>query len=106
MFLPWGVGRSPRLPNTCLVPCNCLYACAAWGYSSPPISTALPWEAGALGSTVMVPRIQGCGRQKYQYTPGSSKVKLKLCPAARSPESHTSLSEVVVWTVGPWFVQV
>src|ERR1700694_3787157 len=76
-------------------------------YALTGISILAPsWGAGALGSMVMVLRIQGCGRQKYQYTPGSWNVKLKLWPAARSPESHTWLSEVVVWTVGPWFVQV
>src|SRR5437868_12238021 len=50
--------------------------------------------------------MNGCGRQKYQYTPGSVNAKLKLCPTARSPESRNPLSEVVVCTVGPLLVQV
>ena len=35
-----------------------------------------PCGAGAFGSMVIEPRMNGCGRQKYQYTPGSLKVKL------------------------------
>src|SRR5262249_20025861 len=62
--------------------------------------------AGALGSMVIVPRMNGCCRQKYQYTPGSAKLKLKLSPTCRSPESQSPPSDVVVWTVGPAFVHV
>src|SRR5216683_2360741 len=65
-----------------------------------------PCGLGAFGSIVIVPRMNGCGRQKYQYTPGSVNIKLKLWPTCRSPESHNPLSEVVVCTVGPLFVQV
>src|SRR5690349_19345205 len=65
-----------------------------------------PCGAGAFGSTVMVPRIQGCGRQKYQYTPGSLNANVKEPPASSRPESHTPVSDVVVCCVGPLFVQV
>src|SRR5205823_4261891 len=55
---------------------------------------------------VIVPRMNGCGRQKYQYTPGSVNAKLKVSPTCMSPESHNPLSEVEVCTVGPLLVQV
>jgi hypothetical protein len=55
---------------------------------------------------VILPRMNGCGRQKYQYTPGSANVKLNESPTFMSPESQTPLSDVVVCTVGPVLVQV
>src|ERR1051326_6335527 len=68
--------------------------------------SAPPAGAGAFGSMVMVPRIHGCGRQKYQNRPLSLKVWLKVSPTFSRPESHSPVSEVVVCCVGPLLVHV
>src|SRR5438067_8396874 len=67
---------------------------------------APPCGAGAFGSMVMKPRMNGCGLQKYQYTPALSNLKLNESPAFNSPESHVPLSAVVVCAVGPLLFQV
>src|SRR5262249_55121437 len=48
-------------------------------------------------STTMVPFSQGCGKQKYSYVPGASRVTAYESPGNRRFESNAPVFDVAVW---------